>query len=200
MIACSRCHRPEVARRRPRAVRNADDPHLLTRYPFFSHQLGRATRSPSRRKSPSNAGCDQGPARSRVIRSSPLGGEGMSDQPSADDRNRVSRRRMLKRIGAGTAVVWTAPVLTSIQTPAFAQASPGCDCLPFDCSPNAQTCPDGNCWCTPHHGGGPCVCFSEGKCFPCSSDDDCAAGRVCADVGPNCNCGPSNTGCVLPCS
>ena len=39
----------------------------------------------------------------------------------------VSRRRMLKRIGAGAAVAWTAPILTSIRTPAFAQ---GCSLLP----------------------------------------------------------------------
>jgi hypothetical protein len=38
----------------------------------------------------------------------------------------ISRRRMLKRIGAGAAVAWTAPVLTSIRTPAFA-ATPACD-------------------------------------------------------------------------
>jgi CHRD domain-containing protein len=38
----------------------------------------------------------------------------------------VSRRRMLKRIGAGAAVAWTAPILTSVRTPAFAQASPSC--------------------------------------------------------------------------
>ena len=35
----------------------------------------------------------------------------------------VSRRKMLQRIAAGTAIAWTAPVLTSLRTPAFA-ASP----------------------------------------------------------------------------
>jgi hypothetical protein len=38
----------------------------------------------------------------------------------------VCRRRMLKHVGVGVAVAWTAPVLTSIRTPAFAQASPAC--------------------------------------------------------------------------
>lgn len=33
----------------------------------------------------------------------------------------ISRRRMLKRIGAGAAVAWTAPILTSVRVPAFAQ-------------------------------------------------------------------------------
>lgn len=33
----------------------------------------------------------------------------------------VSRRKMLKRIGAGAAVAWTAPIITSVRTPAWAQ-------------------------------------------------------------------------------
>ena len=37
----------------------------------------------------------------------------------------ISRRRMLKRIGAGAAVAWTAPIITSVRVPAFAQ-SPSC--------------------------------------------------------------------------
>jgi hypothetical protein len=41
------------------------------------------------------------------------------------DSNAISRRRMIKRIGAGAAVAWTAPVLMSVKTPAFAQ-SPAC--------------------------------------------------------------------------
>jgi hypothetical protein len=41
----------------------------------------------------------------------------------------VSRWSALKRIGAGAAIAWTASVLTSIRTPAFAQTAvcaPGC--------------------------------------------------------------------------
>jgi Cu/Zn superoxide dismutase len=38
----------------------------------------------------------------------------------------ISRRRMLKRVGAGVAVAWTAPILTSVRVPAYAQVSPGC--------------------------------------------------------------------------
>jgi CHRD domain-containing protein len=37
----------------------------------------------------------------------------------------ISRRQMLQRIGAGAAVAWTAPVLMSVKSPAFAQ-SPSC--------------------------------------------------------------------------
>jgi extensin-like protein len=40
-----------------------------------------------------------------------------------ESRDGISRRKMLKRIGAGAAVVWTAPILTSVRVPAYA-ASP----------------------------------------------------------------------------
>ena len=36
----------------------------------------------------------------------------------------ISRRRMLKRVGAGVAVAWTAPILTSVRVPAYAQTTP----------------------------------------------------------------------------
>jgi hypothetical protein len=44
-----------------------------------------------------------------------------------EPREDISRRRMLRRIGAGAAVAWTVPVLTSIRTPAFAATAPSCD-------------------------------------------------------------------------
>jgi hypothetical protein len=40
------------------------------------------------------------------------------------DSSGISRRRMIKRIGAGAAVAWTAPVLMSVRVPAFAQSPP----------------------------------------------------------------------------
>jgi hypothetical protein len=39
--------------------------------------------------------------------------------------SKISRRSMLRRLGAASAVAWTAPVITSIRVPAFAQASGG---------------------------------------------------------------------------
>jgi CHRD domain len=50
-----------------------------------------------------------------------------SEEPleTPSDQNGISRRRMIKRIGAGAAVAWTAPVLMTVKTPAFAQ-SPAC--------------------------------------------------------------------------
>lgn len=43
----------------------------------------------------------------------------------SQDGNSISRRRLIKRLGTGAAVAWTAPVLLSVRTPAFA-ASPSC--------------------------------------------------------------------------
>src|SRR3989442_1284069 len=89
----------------------------------------------------------------------------------------ISRRRMLKRIGTGAAIAWTAPILTSIRTPAFAYGA--CGCPPFNCT-NPQTCPNG-CFCAPHHNvGGPCTCWSAGVCLAngqpiCNTDADCIA-------------------------
>jgi hypothetical protein len=105
----------------------------------------------------------------------------------------ISRRRMLKRIGAGAAIAWSAPVLSSIRTPAFAQRENVCasacggGCTPGVPCDVAHAC-DAACALT-------CVCFnkfdlSECRCRafpsnscadypPCSSDADCAAGSVC---------------------
>ena len=46
-----------------------------------------------------------------------------SEVPS--DPNAISRRRLIKRLGAGAAVAWSAPVLMSVKVPAFSQ-SPSC--------------------------------------------------------------------------
>jgi hypothetical protein len=43
------------------------------------------------------------------------------DEMDREIQDRVSRRRMIKRLGAATAVAWTAPLLSSRGTPAFAQ-------------------------------------------------------------------------------
>src|SRR2546426_3733921 len=92
---------------------------------------------------------------------------------SDEQKDSISRRRMLKRIGAGAAVAWSAPILTSIRTPAFA-TSGTCSCPPYDCE-NPQRCENG-CPCAPHHGGGPCICFGDAFCNgsnTCNTDADC---------------------------
>jgi hypothetical protein len=119
----------------------------------------------------------------------------------------ISRRKVLKRIGAGAAIAWTAPVLTSLRTPAFAQ-SPECQCPPADCN-NFATC-DNGCLCAPHHGGGPCICWLSGFCSGigqnlCANDQDCVnqfgPGWQCGDINPDtCDsiCHGDNTACLDP--
>jgi hypothetical protein len=114
-----------------------------------------------------------------------------------ESRGGISRRKMLKRVGASAAVAWSAPVLMSVKTPAYAQASPSC--LPFDCISFRASCgPSG---CTVPPGCDPinqnqCVLLVDGSCFctagprggvPCDSDADCSDGRRCCLLEPNCN-------------
>jgi hypothetical protein len=108
------------------------------------------------------------------------------------DKNRVSRRSALKRIGAGTAIAWSAPILTSLRAPAFGQYGP--TCLPGQDSCNG---PDFNCqglsrcFCTnTAEGAVICGCFDRGACGGyqlCTATATCPTGEFCA-VGPDC-CG-----------
>jgi hypothetical protein len=79
--------------------------------------------------------------------------------------SRISRRRMLKRLGAGAAIAWSAPVLSSLRTPAFAQGYPrpciACETNPCGVDPVAEcgTGPTGiTCLCALTVTGG-CQCF-----------------------------------------
>jgi hypothetical protein len=113
----------------------------------------------------------------------------------------ISRRRMLKRIGVGAAVAWSAPILTSIKAPAFAQygspCDPGAQCdvnmpcnFAIDCQNSGGTC---NCWVLTDRSG--CWCGPFDPCSnhaPCSSNADCASGERCIE---NC-CGRL---CYAPC-
>jgi len=115
----------------------------------------------------------------------------------------ISRRRMLKRIGAGAAVAWSAPILTSIRTPAFAQPAPeACDPgAPCDLNTPCNVaipCHNGNplcnCWVLQDRSA--CHCGDLDACSnhqPCGSNADCPYGQLCVE---NC-CG---TLCYAPCS
>jgi hypothetical protein len=56
------------------------------------------------------------------------------------DSGGISRRKMLRRIGAGAAIAWTAPVLTSMRAPAFAQGSIGCPGGGLPCQAPGDPC------------------------------------------------------------
>jgi len=100
----------------------------------------------------------------------------------------ISRRKMLQRIGAGVAIAWTAPILTSIGTPAFAAGSG--TCAQGDCF---STCGQGFTACSQHCGDqglgvcfvtteGGCACAANDTCGShgfCTTSSDCDAGYVC---------------------
>jgi hypothetical protein len=98
---------------------------------------------------------------------------------------RISRRRALKRVAAGAAVAWSAPVLTSLSAPAFAQYGP-CP-VPPPCGPACASSGFRDCQVAP-----PCICVEtvEGECacvqfnigtVACSATTDCGAGAVCVN-------------------
>jgi hypothetical protein len=130
------------------------------------------------------------------------------DRPESSDIDHgISRRRLLKRIGAGAAVAWSAPVITSLRTPAFAQGyqEPCPNCAPFDCN-NPAFCQepcfsfcvqklDLHCFC------GPLVAWNTSGPPICQNDADCqvvAPGSVCINMNPNCQA-VDNKGCAAPC-
>lgn len=131
------------------------------------------------------------------------------DEQDREIHDRISRRRMIKRLGAATAVAWTAPVLSTLGSPAYAQGSPpppGCpSCVPIGAT-LAEHCnnrPD-----CPPMGQGPCDCqrTNADTCF-CTNCTCCDQTIPCAQGCPsgwqcalNC-CSVSNTDflCVPPC-
>ena len=122
------------------------------------------------------------------------------DELDPEIQDRISRRRMIKRLGAATAVAWTAPVLSTLGgTPAFAQQQACSDCAPFG-STGSEACanqPD----CGAEPSGNPCSCLREVRtmtrncaCHSCVFCDNpavtpcggqmgagpCPAGWICA--------------------
>jgi hypothetical protein len=125
----------------------------------------------------------------------------------------ISRRRMLKRVGAGTALAWSAPVLSSIRVPAFA-ATGACDPIGQFCGPPDPLCGQPGVAC-PLPGAcqvgacsvtlsSDCVCWSFAYCTSpnpvCQSDADCGPGERCGPVDPACEslCA-GNRACLHPC-
>jgi hypothetical protein len=130
---------------------------------------------------------------------------GVMSERAKDEATGISRRRMLKRIGAGAAVAWSAPILTSINTSAYAATGPCAgqpNCL-SGC--NGHLLCGNPCFCMQHHVDKACVCIGQGLCAVCSNDADCdpitGPGSVCVDVDQNAGCcvGISNTACQPPC-
>jgi hypothetical protein len=113
---------------------------------------------------------------------------------------KISRRKALKRVAAGTAVAWSAPVLTSVSAPAFAthryDVCTGHELV--DCDPatvtlcgDPGTCPP-PCACV-RTVDGPSTCINQWFCGQigsgCTSNAQCDAvfaGSVCVPAGGSC--------------
>jgi hypothetical protein len=118
------------------------------------------------------------------------------------DHTGLSRRHALKRIGIAGAVAWTAPVISSIRTPAYAQ-SPACE--PWECGDPIVEC---GIAC----GASPCVCdvdverntycWDNYSCDPACGAIACTSSADCAPIGSgNWRCITSCCGqtCAPPC-
>ena len=119
-------------------------------------------------------------------------------------QNPISRRRMLKRVGAGAAIAWSAPILSSLRTPAFAQAYP--DRCGQECPACVGQLPCGEgCTCIPAAAGG-CFCHDIVLCnnpgiTACTTDADCAPSQA-VGRGAGWRCASSCCGnnlCHPPC-
>lgn len=96
----------------------------------------------------------------------------------SDTSTRISRRSALKRIGAGAALAWSAPTLTTLGSSALAQTTPACGpCSTYTCGDEVPVCGT-------DQAQGPCLCnqSSLGNC-------ECWADAVC-DFLEDCGAGP----------
>ena len=123
----------------------------------------------------------------------------MSPEDS-QDQAMISRRRMLKRVGAGAAIAWTAPILTSVNSPAFAAYGcpvSGCQkgmiCDVFVSCGSSPLC---SCLHTTDPGNPTFCCDTDFICANqvCNTCADCPAGQACIT-----SCCPNNV-CVAPCT
>jgi len=97
-------------------------------------------------------------------------------------QNPISRRRMLKRVGAGAAIAWSAPILSSLRTPAFAQAYPArcaepCNATCGEFPQCGSSGPIGDCFCS-RDASGSCFCWENDFC---ANRPDVSQAGACPD-------------------
>ena len=128
----------------------------------------------------------------------------MDNMDNKEPENKISRRRALKRIGAaGAAVAWTAPLVSSLRTPAFAQTgSSRCGDTCTSCYESLTSTVCGT------DGGRDCLCSvtTEGDCFcaanfftdelTCVDSNGCSSGRKCMNIA---NYGCDGNACLDAC-
>jgi hypothetical protein len=112
------------------------------------------------------------------------------------DSDRISRRRMLMRLGLGTAVVTLAPIVTGLGADALASCGYGCsDPCDWTCGQTVRQCgggcgPLGAAYCSPDVDGY-CFCWEDWFCSEvsdCTENSDCPPGYACI---PGTCCGTS---------
>ena len=112
----------------------------------------------------------------------------------------ISRRRMLQNIGIASAVAWTAPIVTSIGTKAFAEGSARCPGRDWNCGDAQTICGSGGylgkCICDVD-ASGTAFCWADYYCsdsnaIPCTSNSDCAGSAFprCATTCCGQTCAP----------
>jgi hypothetical protein len=121
------------------------------------------------------------------------------DEQEREIRDRISRRRMIKRLGAATAVAWTAPVLSTLgATPAFAQPQPCPQCVPLGQPRDVHCTQQPRCGAEPT--GNPCACVrtTENTCFCHSCIRACTTNPLVTVCTSSSQC-PAGWGCALSC-
>lgn len=135
------------------------------------------------------------------------GGDGPREENDLDELERdelgkeeigLSRRDLLKRMAAGSAVAWVAPAVMSIPLPAYAQViSPrtSCGCAFTPCGPDcfATDSTEQVCFCWQNF---PC---DQERFAPCETSATCPEGWSCEPCG-SCHVGYGSPGaCAPPC-
>jgi len=115
-----------------------------------------------------------------------------SVETEVDNERGISRRTLLKRIGAGAAIAWSAPIISSFGAKAMAGLPGRCGpCSGFTiCAVNRFGDVDGTCVCSADTEGR-CGCWANVFCADicaCSSSADCPSGWRCF-AGTGCGAG-----------
>jgi hypothetical protein len=126
---------------------------------------------------------------------------------NVESATRVSRRKLIRRLGMGTAVAWLTPIVTTLGS----RAEAGCvQCSTPDpengecgwsCGGTLYQCgqgcgPLGDAYCS-HDVDGNCYCWENSFCdqlLTCDQNSDCPAGYACV---PDTCCGVPS--CFPPC-
>jgi hypothetical protein len=116
----------------------------------------------------------------------------------------ITRRRLIKRLGVGTAAAWLAPIVTSLGS--RAEAGEICTCQEpcnWTCGGILYQCgsgcgPLGTAYCS-HDVDGNCFCWEDDFCIStddCSTNADCPPGWACI---PTCCPTSGNGKCLAGC-